>query len=112
MKIEQKENHIIVQDEKNDVKGFAHYLSNPGYRHLKDKNVIIDISEYGNLKLDELLAFLKLSNDHRGKSLSLVFVNDTINIEHVPPELIVVPSVQEAEDVIQMEDIERDLGAF
>ena len=54
--------------------------------------------------------FLKSSNDHRGDNKSFVIVNDTINIDTVPDELMVVPTLQEAKDVIQMEDIERDLG--
>jgi|AntDeeMinimDraft_5_1070356.scaffolds.fasta_scaffold01345_3 hypothetical protein len=112
MKIDRKENYILVEDEKSDIKYFSNYLANQGYRHLKDKNVIVNITKYGKLQLDQLLGFLKLSNEHRADGKSFVLINDTIDIEHLPPELMVVPTLREAEDVIQMEDIERDLGAF
>ena len=73
-------------------------------------NVVIDILKYGDLRLDDLLNFLELSNEHRKGKRSFVIANDAINIDKVPEELLVVPTLQEAEDIIQMEEIERDLG--
>jgi hypothetical protein len=37
-------------------------------------------------------------------------LTDSIDIDKVPEELAVAPTVQEAYDIIEMEDIERDLG--
>lgn len=109
MKITKKENYLILEDEKDDVKSFSSYLS---YKHkdLKDKNLVVDILKYGGLSLEELLTFLELSDRHRKGKKSFVIVNDTLNIEHVPDELMVVPTLQEAADVVEMEEIERDLG--
>jgi low affinity Fe/Cu permease len=109
MKIEHKDNYIILRDEKDDVVDFANYLFNTKDR-FKDHNVVIDIEKYGELKLDELLKFLELSFAHREGKKSLVLVNDTINIDLVPDEIVVVPTFQEAEDIIGLEEIERDLG--
>lgn len=109
MKITEKENYLILEDEEDDVKSFSSYLS---YKHkgLKDKNLVVDILKYGQLTLEELLTFLKLSDKHRQGKKSFVLVNDSMDIEQIPNELMVVPTLQEAEDVIQMEEIERDLG--
>jgi len=60
--------------------------------------------------MEELLLFLELSNEHRKGKKSFVIANDAINIEKVPEELIIVPTLMEAGDVIQMEEVERDLG--
>ncbi|SDL58358.1 hypothetical protein SAMN04488034_106108 [Salinimicrobium catena] len=109
MKITEKDNYKIFRDEKDDVKDFASYLERV-HDDYRDDNVVVDILKYGNLELDELLAFLQLSNNHRKNKRSFVIVNDTINIDRVPEELMVVPTLQEAEDIIQMEEIERDLG--
>ncbi len=109
MKIIEKENYKIFRDEKENVKDFAAYLDRI-HDNFQEENVVIDILKYGNLELEELLLFLKLSNQHRKNKRSFVIVNDTINIERVPEELVVVPTLQEAEDIIQMEEIERDLG--
>ena len=109
MKTEEKDNYIILSDEKDDVEDFANYLTRIQDR-FKDQNVVIDIQKYGELKLDQLLMFLKLSFAHRKGKKSLVIVNDTINIDAVPEEIHVVPTFQEAEDLIGLEEIERDLG--
>lgn len=109
MKIEEKDTYKIFQDEKDDVKDFAAYLEKHHSRFAKE-NVVVDILKYGQLTLEELLAFLKLSNQHRKNQHSFVIVNDAINIDRVPEELVVVPTLLEAEDIIQMEEIERDLG--
>ena len=37
-------------------------------------------------------------------------VNDAIEVDEVPFEMIVVPTIQEAGDIVEMEEIERDLG--
>lgn len=109
MKIEHKDNYIILRDEKEDVEDFASYLTRT-QDQFKDQNVVIDIQKYGELTLDQLLKFLKLSFTHRKGKKSLVVVNDTINIDAVPEEIHVVPTLQEAEDLIGLEEIERDLG--
>lgn len=109
MKVTEKDNYVILEDEKNDVKEFASFLDYV-HQHYKDQNLVVDILKYGNLQLDELLSFLELSNKHRKAKKSFILVNDTINIDPVPDEIMVVPTLQEAEDIIQMEEIERDLG--
>lgn len=109
MKVVEKENYKILRDQKDHVKDFASFLESI-HDSLKNENLVVDILKYGELELDELLAFLPLSNRHRKNKKSFVIVNDTINIDGVPTELTVVPTLLEAEDIIQMEEIERDLG--
>ena len=108
MNLTKEENFYIIEDDRDDIKDFASFID---YKraHFSNQNLIIDLLKYGTLTLEELLMFLKSSNDHRGDNKSFVIVNDTINIDTVPDELMVVPTLQEAKDVIQMEDIERDL---
>lgn len=110
MKIEKKENYWILEDDKSKVKEFSKYLEKTAYPQFKDQNVVINLLKYETLALPELLGFLKLSNLHRSRKYSFVIVNDTLLIDHVPDELAVVPTLQEAEDFVQMEELERDLG--
>ena len=42
--------------------------------------------------------------------MSFVIVVNDINIDELPEELNTAPTVQEALDIIEMENIERDLG--
>ena len=109
MKTEEKDNYTIFRDEKEDVNDFAQFLTQIQDR-FKDKNIVTDITKYGELTLEELLMFLKLSTTHRKGKKSFVIVNDTINIDSVPEEIHVVPTLQEAEDLIGLEELERDLG--
>lgn len=109
MKVTEREGYKIFEDEKNDVSEFASFLESI-HLNFNNDNVVIDILKYGDLNLEELLKFLELSNKHRKGKRSFIVANDAINIDKVPEELIVVPTLQEAEDIIKMEEIERDLG--
>lgn len=110
MKITEQKNYIIIEDTGTDINSFSHYIENEGYPGIKGKNVIVNLSAYGELLLADLLGFLKVSDHHRKNKNSFVIVNDTIMIDEVPEELAVVPTLQEAEDFIQMEELERELG--
>lgn len=110
MKITEKDNYIILEDDKNDVKGFSNYLENHAYNQIKDKNLVIDLLKYEDLSLEDLIGFLQLSNDFRGRKKSFILVNNSIDIDSVPDEIALVPTYQEAEDYIQMDELQRDLG--
>ena len=55
------------------------------------------------------MEFLELSRDHRSAKKSFVIVTNTVSFNDVNEELVVTPTIEEAYDVIEMEDIERDL---
>lgn len=112
MKISKEENYWILEDEKNNAKDFAEFLSDQGYQQISNQNLVIDLLKYQDLSLEELLEFLALSNKHRAEKHSFVIVNKAISVDQAPEELLVVPTLGEAGDLIQMEEIERDLGAF
>ena len=42
--------------------------------------------------------------------VSFVIVNNHINLNEVSSEIMVVPTIQEAKDIVEMEIIERELG--
>lgn len=103
------DNHVLLIDEHDNLKGFASFLSGI-WEQFHGKNVIIDLTKYKTATLDEFLSFLLLSNKHRATKQSFVMVNDSRNMDDIPEELMIVPTYQEAKDVIEMEEIERDLG--
>jgi hypothetical protein len=80
------------------------------YNRFKNDNLIINITSLNKIPLEEIIEFLKISNDHRAENHSFVIVANNIDHDEVPDELIVVPTLQEAYDIIDMEEIERDLG--
>lgn len=110
MKIDKFNNYVLLGDERDDVSEFAGYLEYIIPKHYEKNNLVIDLLKYDKLELQQLLLFLKLSTYHRSTKHSFVLVNDAINPDDIPMEMVVVPTLHEAEDIIGMEEIERDLG--
>ena len=80
---------------------------NSNYSDFENDNIIVCL---GELKSDRISDFIQISNSHREKQHSFVLVNDKIDIDAAPEELLIAPTLQEAHDIIEMEEIERDLG--
>jgi hypothetical protein len=83
---------------------------NEGYSQLQDQHLILNLNAFGNLSAGELEEFIPLSSSHRAKRKSFVLVTNTVPFEEVPEVLCLVPTLQEARDIIELEEIERDLG--
>jgi hypothetical protein len=110
MKITTTDTYTTLADERDDVMDFASYLERIVPSAYEDQNLVIDLLKYEALTLEQLIAFLALSNTQREAGKSFVIVNTGIDYDLIPDEMIVVPTLREAEDIIQMEEIERDLG--
>lgn len=80
------------------------------YPKFKNNNIIVNLTSLVTIKSEEVVEFLQLSNMHRSTNQSFVIVSDKIVIDDSLNDLIIVPTTQEAYDIIEMEDIERDLG--
>ena len=80
------------------------------YDKFKNYHLIISLSSIEKISLEEIIEFLRLSNRHRGDKKSFVVVSDMVDLDEMPDEIVVVPTMQEAYDIIEMEEIERDLG--
>ena len=98
-----------VFQENTSLKIFLQNL-NEAYPKLKHDNVIVNLFSFNELSADNVLEFLQLSNQHRSTGKSFVLVTNKVSFEEVPDEICLVPTLQEAMDIIEMEEIERDLG--
>lgn len=110
MKIENHDNFVVLEDEQNNFEKFASFLEFQIPNKFRNQNVIVNLLANKELSLDNLLVFLKVSNIHRATKHSFVIVNDAINPDDLPDEMTIVPSLLEAGDIVEMEDIERELG--
>ncbi len=79
------------------------------YPKIKHDNIIVNLFSFNTLSANDVLEFLRLSNLHRTHNKSFVLVTDKVTYDEVPDEISVVPTIQEAKDIIEMEEIERDL---
>lgn len=99
----------IVFQENISIIVFLDNLSK-AYPTIKNDNLIINLFSFSELSANDVLEFLQISNQHKGSSKSFVLVTDKVAYNEVPEEICLVPTIQEANDIIEMEEIERDLG--
>jgi hypothetical protein len=108
MKVEEKGHTVTLKDTQGDFNAFREKVT-AEYNSFKDKNIILDLS-LNDIGPDEILSFLQLSNKHRKSKKSFVLVANDVDFNEMPDEMVVVPTTLEANDIIEMEEIERDLG--
>ncbi len=109
MKVEERGHTVTLKDTKGNIKAFLDLVTSE-YNSYKESNIILDITQDSKVTLNDILGFLSLSNKHRQTKKSFVIVVTNFDFNEVPEEMIVVPTVLEAHDIIEMEEIERDLG--
>jgi len=80
-----------------------------GYPEIKNDNLVINLFSFSDLTAGDVLEFLQLSDSHKAMKKSFVLVTNKVSYEDVPEQICVVPTLQEARDIIEMEEIERDL---
>ena len=78
--------------------------------NFKNVNIILDFSKIINIDLNKILLFSPVSIEHKNNNTSFVIVCEGLEFDKIPDEIVVVPTFKEAEDIIEIEDIERDLG--
>ena len=77
-------------------------------KNIKEKNIIIDFIE---LDFDEFFDDLNnLFKKSKKNNRSFVIINSDFRSEYYNLSIDIVPSLQEAIDIIEIEEIERDLG--
>ena len=109
MKVDQKGHTTIIKDTHNNVEAFVEKINN-AYHTFQGQNLILDISHDKAISNADLAHFKDLAKNHKKAKKSLIIVTDVIDFNKVPNYLNVVPSVLEAHDMIEMDEIERDLG--
>ncbi|TBN03021.1 ribonuclease Z [Hyunsoonleella flava] len=109
MIIDKRGNITIITQEKFTVVELVKKLE-ALYPKYKNDNIIVVLTALEKIAITDVTEFLQISNIHRGKKHSFVIVSDKVDLDEIPEELIVVPTQQEALDIIEMEEMERDLG--
>jgi hypothetical protein len=109
MKVDQKGHTVIIKNTQGDVNSFLDKVTQQ-FKTFEKQNIIIDLSSDSNLSENDLKLFLPLSKQHKKAKKSFVIVVSELDFNAVSDKLTVVPSLLEANDIIEMEEIERDLG--
>ncbi len=108
MKIKEKEYTKILNIESNTIVELLEYINNEYDNSFKNFNIIVDLSE-SKEELEEE-AFQELVIQHMEEAnKTFVIVAPNVDFNEFDGDLIVVPTIQEAFDLIEMDEIQRDL---
>jgi len=80
------------------------------YDRFKDNNIIVNLTSFNQIPIEKIVEFLQISNKHRGAKHSFIIVSNKVSLDSMPDEIVIVPTLKEAFDTIEMEEMERDLG--
>ena len=111
MIIDIQDNTVIINYEQSDTIGRSFLDEINCNKNFSSKNIILDLSPMRNLLSKHIKDFVELAIYHKEfNNKSFVVVTGPIGLKLLPNGINVVPTINEAYDTIEIEDIERDLG--
>lgn len=111
MHIEKKDNYTVITPKTSADQSFFEAFSLQKEK-LGKEHVILDFSDNFNITLQDILLYLNIAIDARKNGTSFVIICTGVHIDEIPDEISLVPTLNEAEDILQMDEIERDLMNF
>lgn len=109
MKVDTKGHTIIIKDTEGNISAFLEKVTSQ-HASFKNHNLVLDVTHDKSADTKAIKAYSELSKKHKKENKSFVIVAENIDFNDVPSSLLVVPTLLEAHDMIEMEEIERDLG--
>lgn len=109
MKIDKRKNYTLILLEKESFSAFFDIIKE-NKKKIEQEHIIIDFSKKNDITEKEILLFSNLIAEHKNNNLSFILVYPKVNIDNFPEDFNIVPTLKEAEDVLDMENIQRDLG--
>lgn len=109
MIIEKNDTETILKPTQKSISKFFTDFTKKYSTFISD-NLIIDFSALKGTNTENILQFKKHSKTHTSNSVSFVIVASDVDYDSFDDEIMVVPTLTEAKDIIEMENIERDLG--
>ncbi|MCG1037012.1 hypothetical protein [Polaribacter sargassicola] len=109
MQIDKKETYTLINSDENSFSDFYNsFLIEE--KKLTKEHLIIHISNNINISNEEFLLFLNIAEEKKQNGTSFVVIYNNINIDDFPENFNITPTLQEAIDIIDMENMERELG--
>jgi hypothetical protein len=109
MKVEHKGHTTIIKNTDGNSIDFLEKLTNE-YHSFQNVNLIVDLSHDKELSIFNVKLYTTIIKQHAKNKKSFVIVHDSIDYNAVPKNIVLVPTILEAHDIIEMDEIERDLG--
>lgn len=109
MQIEKKSTYtLIASTEKEFANFYDSFLKN--VVTFKKEHLVLQISEDINITNEDFLLFLDIAEEKKENGTSFVVICTTVDVDDFPETFNIVPTLLEAEDILEMEAIERELG--
>ena len=110
MKITNKTNHVLLQPA--DKKSTGEFIKLVSDQILQNPqaNYIIDLLAFADVNKQNIKQLQSIKDSILAKNFSFVILINQFKVDELPEEMNTTPTLKEAEDIIQMEMIERDLG--
>ena len=109
MKFELKGHTALVCESQPTTAGFLKSFDDL-YPEIKSKNIIISLLDFQSLDLFFFDRLIKISKVHQKAKRSFVIVSLKSIPDSIDEDLICVPTHKEAYDLIEIEEMQRDLG--
>lgn len=109
MKIETRENTTLINQIDNDLELVINHI-NDNYNSFREYNIIVDLKGKDVVTVTDINLFIDISDNHKKTCKKSFIVVADVDYNEVSDAITVVPTILEAHDIIEMEDIERDLG--
>lgn len=111
MKVKQKGHTTIISTSENELAVLEQKIQGQYASSFAQYNLIVDLTSIDQISQDDLLLFEPLAIEHMEKAnKSFVLVVLDADYNEFDADLVIVPSLQEAHDIIEMDEIQRDLG--
>ncbi|WP_410879888.1 ribonuclease Z [Myroides sp. DW712] len=111
MKVTEKGHTKVIQLASETIEGFLQKITEQYKTQFMPFNLVLDLSGSQETLTDDTLETLEeLAIEHMEEAnKSFVIVLSAVNFNDFDGDLIVVPTKQEAFDLIEMDEIQRDL---
>jgi hypothetical protein len=109
MQIEKKEKYTLISSDENTLEAFQSSLFEK-INDFENAHLILQICKNINVKDKDFSLILGVVESKQEKNTSVVIINADLNLDNFPEHINIVPTMQEAEDILEMEAIERELG--
>lgn len=108
MTIEKNEKYSVIKPNVNSQfrDFYTEFIKNLG--EYKNDHLILDLLDL-EMSMDQLIQFKKISEEKIEFGTSFVLISKTVSNDEIPDEIIVVPTFQEAIDMIEMDEMTRSL---
>ncbi len=109
MIITRKNNYFLIDVNENSFNDFFVNFEKK-YAEIDTNNIIINFLSNFSLDKSNILLFSHYINQRQENNKSFIVVIKDVEVDDFPETFNIVPTLQEAEDVLEMEEIQRDLG--